>query len=116
LTGQVSVRATTDFTDAVILRSRLEDQSEEGEMDIDSEAQKDLALDDAEAESIAGGIETTKKSSKHYSKGKAKPQAAHNAGPRMIVQAAVYGAPYVSANSGDDDCAPESGGDPGATT
>ena len=34
----------------------------------------------------------------------------------MIKQTVTYGPTEVSANSGDDDCAPENGGDPDATS
>jgi hypothetical protein len=83
-------------------------------VNIDSEAHKDLDLSPEDASGVSGGHETTKKAAKHHAKAaKAGHAASAAAGPVMIVQPAVYGTPTVSANSGDDDCAPESGGDPG---
>ena len=80
-------------------------------MNIDSDAQKDLVLTDDEAESVAGGVETTRKSKKRYKAALV---------TSRVVQIVTPPTPYTpapgipqSANSGDDDCAPEFGGDPG---
>ena len=80
---------------------------------MDSEAQKDLALDDREAEGVAGGREVAKKLAKHHAKGPGL------TAPVVQVVAAppAYTPPpgiTQSANSGDDACAPEFGGDPGS--
>jgi hypothetical protein len=64
---------------------------------IESDAQNDLALSDEDAENVVGGKKTTKRST-------------HSGEPIMIKQAAAFGPTEVSANSGDDDCAPENGG------
>ena len=80
-------------------------------MSIDSDAQQDLALNDEEADGIVGGNKKQKKATKHT--------VTHAPAPRppiMISQTVTYGPTQVSANSGDDDCAPEYGGDPDATT
>jgi hypothetical protein len=79
-------------------------------LDIDSEAQKDLTLGDGEAEGIEGGRKRAKKATKP------KPHAKLT----LLAQVVTTPPPYTpppgipqSANSGDDDCAPEFGGDPG---
>ena len=79
-------------------------------MNIDSEAQQDLALADDEAEGVTGGKEVARKAAKHQVTRKG---PLHVGAPPMIVQTVTYGTPTASANSGDDDCAPEVGGDPG---
>ena len=78
---------------------------------IDSDAQKDLVLTAEDAEGVSGGIETTRKSKKHHRATVVTARA---------VQIAAAPTPYTppsgipqSANSGDDDCAPEFGGDSG---
>ena len=67
-------------------------------MSIESDAQNDLALSDEDAENVVGGKKATKRST-------------HSAAePIMVKQATTFGPTEVSANSGDDDCAPENGG------
>jgi len=71
---------------------------------IESDAQKDLTLDDSDAENVVGGAKKKKKA-----KAKATHKAAAAAGPRMIV-VPVTGTPVESAPV-PDDCDP---GDPAA--
>jgi hypothetical protein len=80
-------------------------------MNIDSDAQKDLVLTDDEADGVTGGVETTRKSTKRY-----KAPVVTSRVVQLVKSPGLYTpAPGVpqSANSGDDDCAPEFGGDPG---
>jgi hypothetical protein len=82
----------------------------EKKVSIDSDARQDLALDDEEADGVVGGNKKLKKAAKHK---------VTNTAPRppiMIRQTVTYGPTQVSANSGDDDCAPEYGGDPDDST
>ena len=72
-------------------------------MSIDAEAQQDLALTEEDADSIVGGNKKAKKSAKHT----AHAAAAAPRGPIMIKQEGTYGPVEISANSGDDDCAPD---------
>lgn len=74
-------------------------------MNIDSDAQKDLALNDEDADSVVGGNKKAKKSVKHHTA--AHPTTAASRPPLMVYQATAYGPTEVSANSGDDDCAPD---------
>ena len=74
-------------------------------VNIDSDAQKDLALNDEDADSVVGGNKKAKKSAKHHKA--SHPAAAASHAPLMIYQATAYGPTEVSANSGDDDCAPD---------
>jgi hypothetical protein len=67
---------------------------------IESDANQDLALSDEDAEGVVGGRKHAKKSEKAHASTK----------PLYIDQQATFGTPEVSANSGDDDCAPENGG------
>ena len=69
-------------------------------MSIESEAQKDLALSDDDAEGVVGGDKAQHKV--HKSEARTE--------PLMIKQTQTFGPTEVSANSGDDDCAPENGG------
>jgi hypothetical protein len=70
---------------------------------IDSEAQKDLALDEEDAGSVVGGNRKSKKSAKkHHATATATLRP-----PVMIRQEVTYGPTQISANSGDDDCAPD---------
>lgn len=69
-------------------------------MSIETDAQKDLALSDEDAENVAGGKMTAKKSA----------ATAPTRPPLFVKQTTVFGPTEVSANSGDDDCAPENGG------
>jgi hypothetical protein len=72
-------------------------------MTIDSDAQQDLELSETDADSVVGGNKAQKKSAHH----KAGHAAAASRGPLMIKQTVTYGPTEVSANSGDDDCAPD---------
>ena len=78
-------------------------------MGIESEADKDLALGDQDAENVIGG-RAVRKTTKRTA-------AAKPRGPLMIEQAVTYGPTEISANSGDDDCAldPGDSSDPGAS-
>jgi hypothetical protein len=68
-------------------------------MSIESEAERDLALTDEDAENVVGGKKTVKKSTHHAG-------GTHTAGqPLMIKQDQVYGP--VSDTLPDDNCDPE---------
>jgi hypothetical protein len=67
---------------------------------IESDANQDLSLTDEDAEDVTGGHATRHKS--HKSEVRTE--------PLMINQTMTFGGTEVSANSGDDDCAPENGG------
>jgi len=75
-------------------------------MSIESDAQRDLSLDDGDAEDVVGGKKVTKKKKGGHPAPKQ---------PIMIKQMGSLGPVEVSANSGDDDCAPDYGGDPSST-
>jgi hypothetical protein len=64
---------------------------------IESDAQKDLALSAEDADDVVGG-KATKRSNRSAAE------------PLLVKQAKAFGPTEVSANSGDDDCAPENGG------
>ena len=66
-------------------------------MSIESDANKDLALSDEDADGVTGGHAARHKS---HASGK----------PLYIDQPNTFGGTQVSANSGDDDCAPEDSG------
>jgi hypothetical protein len=68
----------------------------------ESVAWRDLTLDEQSADHVVGGTKGKKRATLHSA-------AAAPRGPIFIYQAAVHGTPVVSANSGDDDCAPETG-------
>lgn len=72
-------------------------------MNLNLNAQNDLTLDEGDAEGVVGGIRKAKKSAKHT----ATHTAAASSGPIMIKQEVTYGPTEISANSGDDDCAPD---------
>jgi hypothetical protein len=67
---------------------------------IESDADQDLALSDEDAEGVVGGHKAAHKS--HKSEARTE--------PLMIKQTQTFGPTEVSANSGDDDCAPENDG------
>ena len=64
-------------------------------MSIETDAQKDLALSDEDGENVVGGKKAAKKSVDAAGR------------PLLIKQSTTFGPTEVSANSGDDDCAPE---------
>jgi hypothetical protein len=66
---------------------------------IEEEANQDLSLSDDDAEGVSGGHKATQKSHKSVS-----------GQPLYIDQKTTFGGTQVSANSGDDDCAPENAG------
>jgi hypothetical protein len=68
---------------------------------IESDAQNDLSLSDEDAEGVVGGHKAAHKS--HKSENRTE--------PLMIKQTTTFGGTTESANSGDDDCAPENAGD-----
>ena len=76
-------------------------------MSIDSDAQKDLELAEEDAEGVAGGRKTKK--TQHQA-------ASAPRGPLMIKQTVTYGPTEISADSGDDDCAPDPSDTSDATT
>ena len=63
-------------------------------MSIESDAEKDLALSDEDAEGVVGGKKTQTNPNQ----------------PLFIKQSGTFGGTTESANSGDDDCAPENAG------
>ena len=65
-------------------------------MSIEEDANQDLAVSDEDAEGVAGGQKAGHKP--------------HTSGPLYIDQKTTFGGTEVSANSGDDDCAPENAG------
>jgi hypothetical protein len=67
---------------------------------IESDADQDLALTDEDAEGVTGGHANRHK--EHKSNAKTE--------PLYIDQQNTFGGTTVSANSGDDDCAPENAG------
>jgi hypothetical protein len=68
-------------------------------MSIESEAERDLALTDEDAENVVGGKKTVKKAAHHAA-------ATHTAGqPLMIKQDQVYGP--VSDQLPESDCDPD---------
>jgi hypothetical protein len=70
---------------------------------IDSDAQNDLELSEADADGVVGGNKAQKKSAHHKHGG----GPAASRGPLMIKQTVTYGPTEISSNSGDDDCAPD---------
>jgi hypothetical protein len=69
---------------------------------IEDDANQDLALSDEDAEGVTGGHAVRHKAKAHKSEARTE--------PIYINQQATFGGTTVSANSGDDDCAPENGG------
>jgi hypothetical protein len=67
---------------------------------IEEDANQDLSLSDEDAEGVAGGHRAKSKSAKSHASGQ----------PLYIDQQGTFGGTTVSANSGDDDCAPENSG------
>jgi hypothetical protein len=76
-------------------------------MSIDSDADRDLVIEDEDADSVVGGRETRTKSAKHHLKAPAL------AAPNMkTISTQPYTLPAGVPQSSQTDCVPELAGDP----